>query len=83
MSYPFLVSRSFPLIPVNAGHGAFEHCFLDKVFRASFRFDDKGLLGFFVKLENLRTDILATAATYALHFIYNDSLFYFDSSSFQ
>jgi len=54
---------------------------LDKLFRASFRFGDNGFLGFLVKFENLRTDILATAATYAFLFIDNDSLLYFNSSS--
>ena len=54
---------------------------MDKFFRASFRFNNNGFLGFLVKLENLRTDILATAATYALLFIDNDSLLYFNSSS--
>jgi hypothetical protein len=81
MSYPFsyLPIVHSPLIPVNTGHGAFEHCFLDKFFWAAFRFDDNRFLGFLVKFENLWTYILATAAAYALIFIDNDSFFYFDS----
>jgi hypothetical protein len=54
---------------------------LDKFFWASFGFDDNGFLGFLVEFENLGTDILATAATYALRFINMDFFLYDNSPS--
>lgn len=83
MSYPFpiLAIVCSSLIPVDTGHGAFEHCFLDKLFRAAFRFGDNRFLGFLVEFENLWADILATAAAYAFLFIDNDSFLYDNSTS--
>jgi hypothetical protein len=76
-----ITDHSLTLIPVNAGGGAFEYCFLDKLYRAAFRFYDNGFLGFLIKLEDLRTDILATATTYTFLFIDKDSFLYFNLSS--
>jgi hypothetical protein len=62
-----------PLFPVDTGHRALDHGFLDEVFRTTFGFDDFGFFGLLVELENLRANIFATAAADALIFIDENS----------
>jgi hypothetical protein len=65
-----------PLFPVNTGHGAFDHGFLNEVFGTTFGFDDFGFLGFLIQPENLRANLFATAAANALILIDVNSFFH-------
>jgi hypothetical protein len=62
-----------PLFPMNTGHRAFDHRFLDEVFRTPFRLDDFGFFRLLIQPENLRANLFATAAADALIFVDTNS----------